>query len=62
MRKPRPVEFMVRGYTLADALAILERWESLSASEIEALDFTASQLGEETYAISASSPGRRSRH
>lgn len=37
--KPRPVEFMVRGYDLADALAIIERWDDLSIAEREALGF-----------------------
>lgn len=35
--KPRPIKFMTAGYDLADALAILDRWETLSDAEVDAL-------------------------
>ncbi len=35
--KPRPIAFMFAGYDVADALAILEKWETLSDDQIEAL-------------------------
>jgi hypothetical protein len=40
VKKPRPIEFMLRGYELADTLAILDRWEALSEDEKRALGFT----------------------
>src|SRR5471032_2538162 len=38
-RKPRPIEFMTRGIDLADALAILDRWETMTAKQIMDLGF-----------------------
>lgn len=38
--KPRPIEFLMRGFDLADALSILDRWDSLSEAERAALGFT----------------------
>jgi hypothetical protein len=44
--KPRPIEFLVRGYDLADALAILERWDSLTVAELAELGFSSSEDSE----------------
>lgn len=35
--KPRTVEFMLAGYDLADALAILARWETLTDAQVRTL-------------------------
>lgn len=39
-RKPRPIEFMLRGHDVATALAALAEWESLTDAEVEALGFS----------------------
>lgn len=33
IKPPRPIEFMVRGYNLIDALAIIQRWDELTPVE-----------------------------
>ncbi len=43
LRKPRSIEFMLRGYELSDALVILERWDSLSEQERRDLGFMESE-------------------
>jgi hypothetical protein len=35
--KPNRTAFMLAGYDLADALAILEKWESLTEAQIQEL-------------------------
>jgi hypothetical protein len=35
--KPRPIVFMLAGYELAGTLEILEKWETLTNAEVEAL-------------------------
>ena len=47
MKKPRPIEFLIRGYDLADALVILERWDSLTSAELAELGFISSEGPEE---------------
>jgi len=54
-KKPRPIEFMLRGIDVADALAILERWDSLSPEEREALGFK-DELGDGEAPQSSSVP------
>ena len=48
IRKPRPIEFMLRGYPLSDTLAILGQWDALSDSEKRELGF----MDEETTDVS----------
>lgn len=36
---PRPIEFMLRGIDLVDALDLIKRWETLTPDEKEALGF-----------------------
>lgn len=43
MEKPNLTEFMLRGIDLADALDILDQWETLTDAEREALGFSASR-------------------
>ena len=43
--KPRPIAFMAAGYDLADALAILEKWDSMDDSQIAALGLLADRPG-----------------
>jgi len=33
-RRPKLTEFMTKGYALAEALAILDRWDTLSAERV----------------------------
>jgi hypothetical protein len=56
--KPRPVAFLMRGYDLADALKILERWDTLSEAARSDL-FTSGpspEAQEESESASACSP------
>ena len=56
--KPRPIEFMLRGYTVAQMRAILDRWDALTESERGDLGFT---CGPEC-ALSKSVPAQSSPH
>jgi hypothetical protein len=65
-KKPRPIEFMVRGFTLAQMYEILGQWNSLTDQELQALGFMDStQSGQATASRSEvpspSSQIRRSR-
>jgi hypothetical protein len=40
--KPRLSEFMIRGYTLREALEISDRWDNLSKKQKQSLGFTPS--------------------
>jgi hypothetical protein len=35
--KPRPIVFMLAGHELRDTLAILDKWQSMTAVEVDAL-------------------------
>ena len=37
MSKPRPIEFLLRGYELADCLQIIAVWDCLTAQQREAI-------------------------
>jgi hypothetical protein len=39
MQRPRLIEFMMRGYDLRNAKAILAKWDTLAQVEIERLGF-----------------------
>lgn len=38
--KPRPIEFMLRGHSVATMLEILKHWDVLSPVDLERLGFT----------------------
>jgi hypothetical protein len=44
MNKPRPIEFMVRGYSVGDMLRILEQWDQMTETEKIELGFTPDPL------------------
>jgi hypothetical protein len=47
IRKPRPIEFMLRGYELSDTLRILDNWDALSEEEKRALGFTEAEVSDQ---------------
>jgi hypothetical protein len=40
--KPRPIQFMLRGFSVAQMLEILEAWDTLTEDEIKELGFNVS--------------------
>jgi hypothetical protein len=44
MDRPRPIEFMVRGYSVPEMLRILERWDQMTEAEKAELGFTPDPL------------------
>ena len=45
-RRPRLIEFMFKGVPAAEAVDLLDRWDTLTDAEIEALGFTAASSRE----------------
>jgi len=56
--KPRPIEFMTRGYTVAQMMEILAEWDRLGEDELRELGFMASTQFDQVSGISPSTTGQ----